>query len=105
MGAFVSTVRAHAAGLISVLMLLPQFALTAENSWAISWGDWAGSMSLPQGLVGVKAIGAGNTHYAAVLENGSVVTWGGCDACGFDALGNVSDASAVSVGFDHLLVL
>jgi hypothetical protein len=95
------------ATVISALVLSPQLVSSAQDSWAISWSDdWAASMSLPQGLVGVKAIATGENQHAVVLESGAVVGWCTGSPCSFsDWLSNVSDATAVSVGVDHVLIL
>ncbi|HVY68441.1 MAG TPA: hypothetical protein VHH73_00840, partial [Verrucomicrobiae bacterium] len=72
----------------------------------IAWGDAdLGLTNIPAGLSGIRAISAGRTHAAAVLNNGTVVAWGLNDHGQTSVPEGLNNVTSVAAGADYTMAL
>lgn len=81
-------------------------ALKSDGT-VVQWGlnGENGSVLVPDGLSGVKAIAVGNYHSAALMSDGSVTAWGLSDYGVTNIPPGLSGVTVLSAGFFHSLAI
>ena len=79
-----------------------------NDGTVVAWGNnYRGQSSVPAGLSGIKAIGAGYYHSLAIKADGTVVAWG-CVGLNYSQCApppNLTGAISVAGGYYHSLAL
>ena len=100
---FLSVARVSAAPAISIEQSTG-YPLTTGR--VVAWGKNAsGQTDVPDGLTGVQAIAAGDSHTVALRKDGTVVAWGSDDDGQVTVPVGLSDVRAIAAGANFTVAL